>query len=176
LKIIITSLQLATLILIAACTNKPQPLAPSIQPAIGNNSIAISIDTAASNSINDTIQRPLKGDFCFIKTENKDTTTIRLRILSDDDIRGEMIWSPWQKDGAVGTLTGKLNAKKELELVYDYTIEGNRQSETKTMKIEKNKLYIKNGKLIDPQKNGKLIYLYEALGKYNESLNAINCD
>ena len=39
----------------------------------------------------------LEGDYCFLKVESKDSTIVKLRILSDDDIRGEMIWLPWQK-------------------------------------------------------------------------------
>ena len=61
--------------------------------------------------------------------------------------RGEMSWQPWQKDGAVGNLTGKMNSRHEMELLYDYTIEGQRQTETKVMKIEKGKLFKKRGVL-----------------------------
>lgn len=122
-----------------------------------------------------SLNQELKGDFCFLKTDKRDTTIVKIRILSDDDIRGEMIWSPWERDGAVGTLTGKLNEKKELVLLYDYTIEGNRQSETKTMKIENQKLYIKRGELEDKNNDGNLSYRDESKAKYDEVLDKIQC-
>ena len=117
-----------------------------------------------------------KGDYCFLSAENRDTTTVRIRILSDDDIRGEMIWNPWQKDGAVGTLTGKKISKNEMELLYSYTIEGNRQKETKIMKVEKQMLYIKKGELIDAKKDGNLVLKDAAKATYIDSLAKINCD
>lgn len=54
------------------------------------------------------------GDYCFRKIENKDSTIVRFRVLSSDDIRGEMIWRPYQKDGATGTLTGKMISDNEI--------------------------------------------------------------
>ena len=111
-----------------------------------------------------------------MKAENKDSTTVRVRFLSNDDIRGEMIWSPWQKDGAVGTLTGKLNANNEMELLYNYTIEGSRQSETKVMKIEGDKLLIKQGELIDPKFDGNMIFKDVSKATYKTVLSKINCN
>lgn len=117
-----------------------------------------------------------KGDYCFLKAENKDTTKVSVRFLSNDDIRGEMIWKPWQKDGAVGTLTGKLNANNEMELVYNYMIEGNRQTETKIMKIEGNKLLIKQGELVDPKNNGNLIFKDVSKATFKTILDKIDCE
>ena len=120
----------------------------------------------------------LKGDYCFLKAENRDTTTIKIRILSDDDIRGEMIWNPWQKDGAVGTLTGKMISKNEMKLIYDYTIEGNRQSEEKVFKIESEKLFIKKGELTDTKKDGHLVFkdISKTAYKDGEVLNKTSCN
>ena len=120
-------------------------------------------------------EEQFKGDYCFLKAENKDTTTVRVRFLSNDDIRGEMIWQPWQKDGAVGSLTGKLNANREMELKYSYTIEGSRQTETKIMKIEGDKLSIKQGELIDPKNNGNLVFKDAAKAVYKTVLTKVNC-
>ena len=120
-------------------------------------------------------EEQFKGDYCFLKAENKDTTTVSVRFLSNDDIRGEMIWQPWQKDGAVGSLTGKLNANREMELIYSYTIEGSRQSETKIMKIEGDKLSIKQGELIDPKKNGNLVFKDASKAVYKTVLTKISC-
>lgn len=118
----------------------------------------------------------LKGNYCFLKAENKDTTIVRLQIISNDDIKGEMIWKPWQKDGAIGTLTGKLNSDNEMELMYDYIIEGSKQTETKIMKIENEKLLIKKGELIDPKYNGNLIFKNASKATYKEILNKSNCN
>ena len=120
-------------------------------------------------------EEQFKGDYCFLKAENKDTTTVRVRFLSNDDIRGEMIWQPWQKDGAVGSLTGKLNANREMELKYSYTIEGSRQTETKIMKIEGDKLSIKQGELIDPKNNGNLIFKDASKAVYKTVLTKVSC-
>lgn len=115
------------------------------------------------------------GDYCFLGTVNKDSTTVNIRVLSPDDIRGEMVWRPWEKDGAVGSLTGKMNANKEMEFVYDYVIEGSRQTETKIMKIEEGKLYIKKGELIDPKYDGNLIYKDVTKAQYTEILEPVLC-
>ena len=116
------------------------------------------------------------GVYCFLKAENKDTTIVRLNFLSDTDIRGEMIWKPWQKDGATGFLKGKLNANKEMELMYDYTIEGNQQTETKIMKIEGEKLSIKQGELIDPKNEGNLVFKDSSKATYKTVLLKSKCD
>ncbi len=120
-------------------------------------------------------QTELNGDYCFLKAENRDSTIVKIRILSDDDIRGEMMWQPWEKDGAVGTLTGKLNANKELELIYDYVIEGSHQTEVKIMKIENQKLHIKEGELEDKKNDGNLTYKDVSKAEYKEVLNKTDC-
>ncbi len=117
----------------------------------------------------------LKGDYCFQKALNRDTTTVRVRILSSDDIRGEMTWSPWQKDGAYGTLTGKMNAANEMELMYKYQIEGSNQTETKIMKIENNKLSIKRGELMDPKNDGNSVFKDATKAVFTEVLDKISC-
>ena len=122
--------------------------------------------------------KTLKGDYCFQSAINRDTTTIRVRVLSDDDIRGEMIWNPWQKDGAVGTLSGKMISKNEMKLIYDYTIEGNRQSEEKVFKIESEKLFIKKGELTDPKKDGHVVFKDFSKATYNDTevINKTSCN
>ena len=116
------------------------------------------------------------GVYCFLKAENRDTTIVRLNFLADNDIRGEMIWQPWQKDGATGYLKGSLNANREMELKYDYTIEGNRQTETKIMKIEGDKLQIKQGELIDPKSDGNLVFKDASKAIYKETLTKSKCN
>ncbi len=136
-----------------------------------------SVDSATAVQVSEpaVASKELKGDYCFQSATNRDTTTIRVRILSQDDIRGEMIWNPWQKDGAVGSLIGKLNADNEMELIYDYTIEGSRQSEMKIMKIENDRIMIKEGELIDPNNDGKLVFKDVKKAVYKETLTKISC-
>lgn len=116
------------------------------------------------------------GDYCFIKATNEDTTVIRLRFLSADDIRGEMTWLPNQGDGAYGTLTGKLISANEMELRYSYTIEGSAQSEVKIMKIEEEQLMVKIGELTDPKNDGNLVYKDVHQATYSDLFNKINCE
>ena len=144
----------------------------------GNSNSAAKQETttpAPVQEIKPMAEEQFKGDYCFLKAENKDTTTVRVRFLSNDDIRGEMIWQPWQKDGAVGSLTGKLNANREMELKYSYTIEGSRQTETKIMKIEGDKLSIKQGELIDPKNNGNLVFKDVSKAVYKTVLTKVSC-
>ena len=74
-----------------------------------------SSDVQNTKEVKPVVNEEFIGVYSFLKAENKDTTIVRLNFLSDDDIRGEMIWQPWQKDGATGDLKGKLNAKREME-------------------------------------------------------------
>jgi hypothetical protein len=116
------------------------------------------------------------GDYCFLKAANRDSTIVRIRILSADDIRGEMIWNPYQKDGAVGALTGKMTANGEMELLYDYMIEGSRQTEAKVMKMDNQKLLIKVGELVDPKNDGNLKLKDASKAEYKEVLEPTKCD
>lgn len=117
---------------------------------------------------------PLKGDYCFLKAENKDTTTVQL-MVSGNDVKGEMTWQPWEKDGAKGILSGKLISDHEMELLYEYTIEGSKQTETKIMKIENGKLYCKTGELTDPKNDGHLVYKDLSKAVYSEVLDPAPC-
>ena len=86
-----------------------------------------------------------------------------------------MAWQPYQKDGAVGTLTGAKNANGEFELLYDYMIEGSKQTETKVMKIENGQLLIKTGELEDPKNDGNLRYKDVSKATYTETLPTVAC-
>lgn len=118
--------------------------------------------------------QPLEGEYCFVKAENKDTTSVHLTI-SRNDVKGEMIWQPWEKDGATGTLSGKRISDHEMKLLYDYTIEGSKQAEVKIMKIDHGKLYVKTGELTDPKNNGHLVYKDASKAVYSEILDEIPC-
>lgn len=142
----------------------------------GNSGDTAKTETTQTTETKPVTEAPLNGDYCFMNAENKDTTTVRVRILSDDDIRGEMIRNPWQKDGAVGTLTGKLISKNEMELKYEYMIEGNNQTETMLMKIDGDKLHIKRGELIDPKNDGNLVFKDASKAVYKDVLNKTSCE
>ncbi len=158
---------LSLAMLVAACNNQSKT-------SIEKQPTKTEIDSPISTKIEN--RQEMKGDFCFKKTENKDVTDIKFRILSNDDIRGEMIWQPYEKDGAVGTLTGKLISDNEIRFVYSYTIEGNKQTEEKIMKVENGNLYIKKGELLDVKKEGNLTLKDIATATYTEAIHAVKCE
>ncbi len=121
----------------------------------------------ASNNIQD-------GTYCFGKLFNQDVTDVQLTILGSA-VTGKMDWIPSEKDSARGTLLGFKNAAGELDLIYDYMIEGSQQTETKIMKIEDGKLLVKVGELLDPKNDGNLVYKDVSQAKFSEVLEPINC-
>ncbi len=123
---------------------------------------------------NDTTPPPAKENVCFLKALKKDSTFVNLTI-EGNNVSGNMRWHPWQKDGAIGTLTGTKGANGEMQLLYDYMIEGSKQTETKIMKIENDQLKIKTGELIDPTNNGHLIFKDSSKLKYTEVLQKVVC-
>lgn len=154
-------LYLATFCLFAllACNKTDAPQAsidePSSLPAVQNLSLK-------------------DGTYCFTKHFKQDVTDIKLTVTGNI-VTGIMNWIPYQKDGARGTLKGSKNAAGEMDLMYDYMIEGNQQTETKRMKIEGGKLLVKVGELLDPKYNGHLIYKDVNQAKYSEILDSVTC-
>jgi hypothetical protein len=122
-----------------------------------------------------TIAQQIKdGTYCFGKLFNQDVTAVELTITGSA-ISGKMDWIPYEKDSARGTLQGFKNAAGELELIYDYMIEGSQQTETKIMKIEDDKLLVKVGELLDPKSDGNLVYKDVSQAKYSEALEPVSC-
>jgi len=115
------------------------------------------------------------GQFCFLHAENKDTTFISLTI-DGIKVSGTMTWQPYEKDGAVGELSGIKTMTGELELVYAYVIEGSSQTETKVMKIEGDRLFVKVGELLDPANDGNLTYKDVSKATYSEILELVACE
>jgi hypothetical protein len=107
------------------------------------------------------------NDYCFFKDENRDITKITLHI-DDKKVTGTMDWVPYEKDSGRGTLSGTMLPDGQMDLMFDYTIEGSHQTETKIMKIENNKLFIKHGELEDKKYNGNLTYKDREKAVYNE--------
>jgi hypothetical protein len=133
-----------------------------------------------SNPSNEAIQLPpdkvpqVANKQCFLHALNQDTTFVSLTI-DGTKVTGDMNWQPYEKDGAIGTLSGTKTPAGELDLNYAYTIEGSNQTEAKIMKIEGNKLYIKNGELIDPGNDGNLKYKDITKAVYSEVLEMVEC-
>jgi len=125
-------------------------------------------DTVQSNELNG------KKYSCFMSVFGRDTTIVNL-VFSGNIVKGTMQYKPFEKDAAHGTLSGGVQTNGELMLIYDYMIEGNKQSETKIMKIEGTKLLIKVGKLIDKSNDGNLEYEDAKNAKYSEVLEQFNC-
>lgn len=125
---------------------------------------ADTVATATKPSTDETL--------CFELKEGKDITTVKL-IMKGDEIMGEMNWTPWEKDGAVGTLKGK-KVGDEIVADYDYVIEGSNQSEEKIFKIDGDKLLIKEGELIEG-KDGKLIMKDATKAIFKETLVKVSC-
>ncbi len=161
-QLIYSSITICALFLAFSCSN--------------NSSNTKQESTTATQDVKPKVDEPFMGVYCFLKAENRDTTIVRVNFLSDTDVRGEMIWNPYQKDGATGFLKGKLNANKELEMVYDYTIEGNRQTEAKIMKIEGDKLLIKQGEMLDPKNDGNLVFKDASKAEYKTVLMKTKCN
>lgn len=114
------------------------------------------------------------GSYCFSKLFNQDVTDVQLTILGSA-VTGKMDWIPYQKDSARGTLQGAINDAGELDLMYDYMIEGSQQTETKVMKIDDGKLLLKVGELLDPNNNGNLVYKDVSQAKFSEVLAPVEC-
>jgi hypothetical protein len=94
------------------------------------------------------------GTHCFLFDANKDTTIVTVNIDAKNKVLGNMHWNPFQKDGALGTLTGTIKGDT-INVMFDYMIEGSPQKEEKLFVIKTNELQELNGELED--KNGVLV-------------------
>ena len=167
-------LAIFSLFLLLAC-NKTEVPQPNNQAATGVpvvNSENAQSDYATSNNV--TSNSLPDGTYCFNKLFNQDVTEVQLTILGNA-VTGTMNWIPYQKDSARGTLKGSKNTVGEMDLMYDYMIEGNQQTETKIMKIEDGKLLVKIGQLLDPKNDGNLVYKDVSQANYTEVLEKVDC-
>ncbi len=140
----------------------------------GSNSESEPYNTDSINAANTNPKVSTTEEYCFLATFNKDSTFVNLTI-SGSSVNGVMHWQPYQKDGAIGILTGKKNSNEEMELLFDYMIEGSQQTETKIMKIKDGKLLIKKGELLDPKNDGHLIFKDASKATYSEVLEKVDC-
>ncbi len=108
---------------------------------------------------------------CFEKRFKKDLNTVQL-VMTGDSVTGTMIWAPWEKDGAAGTLAGKKSGDI-ITALYAYTIEGNDQKEEVVFKISANELTQKIGPLMD--KNGVEVMKDPAKAAFKEIYKKVDC-
>jgi hypothetical protein len=114
---------------------------------------------------------PQNQELCFSKNFNGDITEAKLTI-DNANVTGTFNWIPFEKDSARGTLSGTVGENGEMNLLYDYIIEGAHQTEEKIMKIEDGKLLIKHGELLDQKYDGHLVYKEKTSAVYSETLEA----
>jgi hypothetical protein len=153
---LLSALAIFSLLMLATCGETDAPQANIHKPAA-------------------TAQQVKDGTYCFSKLFNQDITAVELTII-DNAVSGKMDWIPYEKDSARGTLQGFKNAADELDLIYDYIIEGSQQTETKIMKIEGDKLLVKVGQLLDPKNDGNLVYKDVSQATFSEVLEATSCN
>ncbi len=123
-------------------------------------------DTVATATVGATAEKQ-----CFLAALNRDTTRVTLTIVGDN-VTGEMIWNPYQKDGAKGTLTGTKTGNT-ITADYNYMIEGNQQQEEKRFVLEGDKLLEKGGPLTD--KAGKMVLTNPAKATTRTTLTKVAC-
>lgn len=154
---------LSVAILLTACGNKGTATQTTDTTALARAADSASVPAPMGD-----------GTYCFLKTFHRDTTEVTLTLLGEQ-VSGTMNRKPWEKDAARGTLTGKRLPSGTLDLVYNYQIEGQQQSETKEMQFQNDLLLINMGELVDPRSDGNLVYKDRALADYSDTLIKIPC-
>jgi hypothetical protein len=152
-------LTLSILITLLSCKSKT---------AESSNVSTSSTDTVAV-AINK--QEEIEAPMCFLFAENKDSTMVRL-YFDGENVTGNMDWLPNEKDGAYGTLQGKIKNGKIIA-DYSYTIEGSEQVEEKIFVLNGEILEEKSGELED--KNGKLVIKDPSKVTTQTTLKKVDC-
>lgn len=73
-----------------------------------------------------------------------------------DQVYGQQIWQPKEKDGARGYVDGKREGDRVV-VTYQYTIEGSDQSEEQIYLLEDDQVRVGQGELVDPKNDGNLV-------------------
>ena len=76
---------------------------------------------------------------CYLMAVGKDSTTVSLTTSPDGNVKGEMNYHPFEKDGGYGTLAGFQKDGKFM-CIWIYTIEGSDQKEEVHFGMEGDKL------------------------------------
>jgi hypothetical protein len=159
-KIIGSILAISAVVIVIIIFNKQKPPIPETITPITQTESVVPVATIPENQ-----------EMCFSKNSNGDITEAKLTI-NNANVTGTFNWIPFEKDSARGTLSGTVAANGEMNLLYDYMIEGAHQTEEKIMKIEDGKLLIKHGELLDPKYDGHLVYKEKTSAVYSETLEA----
>ncbi len=125
------------------------------------------VEAAAAPAAEDEQQVEL----CFLEVVGQDSTIVNLGIVGSE-VTGEMFWRPFEKDGATGTLKGKI-VENTITADYAYTIEGSEQVEEKIFVLYEDRLVEKSGPLED--KNGKLVMKDPATATDGAVLKKVDC-
>ncbi|MFN7117335.1 MAG: hypothetical protein ACK4TA_11085 [Saprospiraceae bacterium] len=136
------------------------------QKATNNTTEAPAADASAAPELAD-------GSYCYQYAVGRDTTYVNL-IVNGNDVSGEMNWTPYEKDGAYGTLQGTRNGN-EIAASWTYTIEGSNQTEAVLFKVEGDHLMRKVGELEDPNNDGNLKMKDPASATYSEHYTKVTC-
>jgi hypothetical protein len=120
------------------------------------------------------VQMPAQEKHCYLLLENQDSIFVELSIIGEE-ITGIMNYIPFEKDAARGTVIGQKHTNGECKLQYKYILEGMMQTEEKWVKIESNKLLIKEGEMIDPSESGRLVYKDANAASYSLQLPEVPC-
>ena len=166
-----TLLAVAIVLGLAAACNAKKESGQTTTEASTSLTVAQADTVATATTGAGTTASETTGKQCFLAAKNRDTTRVSLTI-EGDKVTGEMIWNPYQKDGAKGTLTGTKTGNT-ITADYNYMIEGNQQQEEKLFVLEGNKLLEKGGPLTD--KAGKMVLTNPAKATTRTTLTKVVC-
>lgn len=122
--------------------------------------------------INKEVLKTANATNCYLLALNKDSTSISLTIDKQGNVTGKMHWKPYQKDSAVGKLSGR-KSNDTIIALFDYIIEGNKQLEEKVFVLSDNKLTELIGQLED--KSGILTIKDLKKATVRSTLTSVDC-
>lgn len=128
--------------------------------------------TKSETVINNEVLKSTNATNCYLLALNKDSTIISLTIDKLGNVTGKMHWKPYQKDGAVGNLSGK-KSNDTIIALFDYIIEGSKQLEEKVFVLSDDKLIELIGQLDD--KSGILTIKDLKKATVRSTLTSVDC-
>ena len=112
------------------------------------NSSTTDKQAPAADSTTIQTEQPNAQPVCYIRANGQDTTFVNLTIAANGTVTGTYDWTPWEQDGAHGTVTGKKEGEM-ISLMYDYTIEGSNQQQEMLLKMTGDQLAEADGELVE---------------------------
>ena len=123
-----------------------------------------------------------EGQRCYLLTEgnnNEDSTKIKINFNTNNKITGNMEWLPYEKDGAIGVITGRIK-NDTISGYFNYMIEGSNQSEEIELKIVNNQLLQWNSELIENSDSDGgdpvLNFKDKSVGKWSSPFSTFDCN